>query len=529
MSKLNERDFHDFIFKKKNMELLVADAPQLESEIASTHYHFDSISEEVYSADELEFDLWKIIKRRSLDKISSIHQKIRYGQLIASDIKLPTDSSRPMEMDLLGLHEDGVFIIELKTNSSAERNSFTELLAYSNYISETFPASGKKDTINVLIANLKPKITRNAYLYDLIIADRETIVYSPTLIDDRLDSLQLHLHIPSDDDFKHFTNKLISHDAFSAVVLSFNDMPGWFDSIETENRLSTTTEKNLSIISSHAAQLMEAEQLHGFCFIRKRWEELNKNYQFENSIIICAINPFKNPEEEQLCHLLEQVPEESIADFLEFPEKGFNSRLIKLAMRTQEECLGTPACTEINNRDWNTLVHEFEEVVQTHNIAFHATGILREAYTGYLEQIYRFDKESEYKEDISKFKAVEISNWLRAWLFMENVSIIEETSTRDDSHDDPDDHPEFVQYCVKCERFATDTSMAGLPSCGLHIDPWQEVEPPPFKGTIPDWATCFDRSCSEPPVGITGGQCFCEEHFREAKSGRRTNRLMFGD
>ena len=529
MSKLYERDFHNFIFQKKKMELLIADAPLLDSEIASTQDHLNTNYDNIYSADDLEFELWKIIKKRCLEKISSIHQKIKYGHLIGSDIKLPTDSSKPMEMDLLGLHEDGIFIIELKTDSSAERNSFTELLAYSNYISETFPASGKKDTINVLIANLKPKITRNAYLYDLIIADRETIVYKPILENERLESLKLHIHIPSDDDFKHFTNTLISHDAFSAVVLSFNDMPGWFDSVETENKLSATTEKNLSIISSHTAQIMEAEQLHGFCFIRKRWEELNQNYQFENSIIICAINPFKNPEEEQLCKLIEQLSEEDIGDFIEYPEKGFNSRLIKLAIRIQQECLDTPAHTEINTRNWNTLVHEFEEVVQTHNIAFHATGLLREAYTGYLEQIYKFDKESEYKEDISKFKAIELSNWFRAWLFMEKMSLTEDASTSCDASKDPDDHPDHVQYCARCERFATDKSMAGFPSCEFHIDPCPDQEPPPFKGTIPDWANCFDSGCPEPPIGITGGQCFCEEHFQEAKSGRRTNRLMFGD
>ncbi|EPA95429.1 NERD domain-containing protein [Pseudomonas sp. G5(2012)] len=529
MSKLYERDFHNFIFKKKEMELLIADPLGLDAEIASTESHLNYSFDEIYSADELEFELWKIIKKRCLEKIKTLHEKIKYGHLIGSDIKLPTDNTKPMEMDLLGLHEDGIFIIELKTDSSAERNSFTELLAYSNYISETFPASGKKDTINVLIASLQPKITRNAYLYDIIIADRETIVYKPILKDGQLETLQLHLHIPSDDDFKHFTNTLISHDAFSAVVLSFNDMPGWFDSIEIDNNLKPTTEKNLAIISSHTAQIMEAEQLHGFCFIRKRWVELNQNYQFENSIIICAINPFKNSEEEQLCKLLEQLPEEHISDFIEFPEKGFNSRLIKIALRIHQECLDSPACTEISNRDWNTLVHEFEEVVQTHNIAFHATGLLREAYTGYLDQIYKFDKKSEYKEDISKFKAFELSNWFRAWLFMEKMSLTEDDLTICDDSENLDDHPDYVQYCVSCERFATDKSMAGLPSCEFHIEPWSDQEPPPFKGTIPDWANCFEAGCAVPPTRITGGQCYCAEHFKEAKSGRRTNRLLFGD
>ena len=70
-----------------------------------------------------------------------------------------------MELDLLGQHEDGLFILELKVDRSAERNAFSELYAYSNYIAEMFALSGHKDIVNVLVANLDVKITRHAFLY----------------------------------------------------------------------------------------------------------------------------------------------------------------------------------------------------------------------------------------------------------------------------------------------------------------------------------------------------------------------------
>ena len=82
-----------------------------------------------------------------------------------------------MELDLLGTHEDGLFVLELKVNRAAERNAFSELFAYSNYISGMFPGSGKKDITNILVANLDAKITQQAFLYDLIITDRDIIVY----------------------------------------------------------------------------------------------------------------------------------------------------------------------------------------------------------------------------------------------------------------------------------------------------------------------------------------------------------------
>jgi hypothetical protein len=65
-----------------------------------------------------------------------------------------------MELDLLGQHEDGLFILELKVDRAAERNAFSELFAYSNYIAGLFVLSGHKDITNVLVAGLEVKITR---------------------------------------------------------------------------------------------------------------------------------------------------------------------------------------------------------------------------------------------------------------------------------------------------------------------------------------------------------------------------------
>ncbi|MER8861566.1 hypothetical protein NKI09_28530 [Mesorhizobium sp. M0757] len=152
--------------------------------------------------DEDHFQLWRIIKARALAKLRRLHNSVRYGEFLGSKIKLPTDHTRPMELDLLGHQEDGLFILELKVDRAAERNAFSELFAYSNYIAGMFALSGHKDITNVLVSTMDVKITRQAYLYDLLIADRDVLIYAPVFVTDALESLSLQLHVPSDDEFR---------------------------------------------------------------------------------------------------------------------------------------------------------------------------------------------------------------------------------------------------------------------------------------------------------------------------------------
>ncbi len=221
-AKYSEDQVHQYIYQQ-GMEQLIDDVPEFDNlsaagSVAAAKSETSGEADKV--GDDIDFKLWRIIKARALDKLERLHRSIRYGEFIGSKVKLPMDSTQPMELDLLGQHEDGVFILELKVDRSAERNAFSELFAYSNYIAEMFALSGHKDIVNVLVAKLDAKITRQAFLYDLLITDRNIIVYKPEFQDETLQSLRLKLHIPSDDDYRYFTNQLLSHDAMSCVVAS---------------------------------------------------------------------------------------------------------------------------------------------------------------------------------------------------------------------------------------------------------------------------------------------------------------------
>ena len=91
-SKFSEDEIHTWIHKT-GMETLVSDCPEVDLENNS------------YNADE-EFELWRLIKQKAFSKLSRIHNTVRYGEFIAPKLKLPTDKATPMELNLLGTHED---------------------------------------------------------------------------------------------------------------------------------------------------------------------------------------------------------------------------------------------------------------------------------------------------------------------------------------------------------------------------------------------------------------------------------------
>lgn len=407
-NKFSEDEVHQFIYQR-GLEELIDDVPDANEEEAAS---------EIFG-EEGGFEFWRIIKAKAEDKLRKIHGNLPYGQFVGSKIKLSTGKKRPMELDLLGFYDDGIFVLELKINRSAERNAFSELFAYSNYIAEMFALSGHKDITNVLVARLDAQITKQAFLYDLLIADRNIIVYKPEFSGVGLETLRLKLYLPSDEDFQHFTNQLLSHDAMACVVASFEDIPGWIDSKETGGGLDQTTMDHLEAVSGYAAQLMEAERLHGFCFIRKPWQEMPTYYR--NSLIICAVNPFEIIAAEQLSELTEQLDDSNdINALLESPKMAFHGRLLRLARKALDDTLKEEFDSELENPLWNVMVTSMAEVVFTRNFGFRPTGLMREAYVAYLNDIYKREAQGDDSvEDVSILKVEEISNWLRAWIFME--------------------------------------------------------------------------------------------------------------
>jgi hypothetical protein len=411
-----EKQVHEHIYQVGLETLIVMDFPASEAE--------PSLDPD---DDELPFELWRVLKARAYARLKRLHNLMAAATITGSKVKLTTSGPSWMELDLIGYHDDGLFVLELKVNKSAERNAFSELFAYSNYVAEAFTGSGRGDITNVLVAHLDNEITRQAYLYDLLISGREVIVYRP-IWEDTLESLRLELHLPSDSEFQRFSNALLSHDAMSCVVASFDDLDGWYDSKEDGGSLNEYTVDALSKVSTYAAQLMEAEGLHGFCFMRKPWRELPSGYR--NSFIICALNPFRMRNFERADGILAQLKSDERDAFIDIPHMGFEGRLLRIAKRAIAECLEYGADFELETAYWGAMVTNMIEVVFNHKFSFRPTGMMREAFVSYLTDRYAARAAGHSVEDLELLQGASIYNWFKAWTFMEGCGFV-----RDDEED----------------------------------------------------------------------------------------------
>lgn len=419
-----EADVHDHLYNV-GLEATIAPCAEIDN------FDLDATYE--------DFELWRIVKARALRKLKRLHQSVRYGEFLASKLKLPIDKTTPMELDLFGHHEDGLFVLELKVERAAERNAFSELLGYSYYIAEMYALSGTRDITNILVANLDAKITQQAFLYDLLVSDRDIIVYKPTFPDGMLESLRLELHIPSDDEFKHLTNELLSHDSMACIVVTVDDLEGWFDNEEEGSSLNSWTREHLGKVSTYCAQLMEAEGLHGFCFIRKPSREIP--WSNRSSLIICALNPFRIANPERANPISDQLADEKASLLGEIPTMTFDGRLLRLGSRSIKDTLTHRYQCELETSVWSYMVTSPIEVATSHNFGFRPVGMFREAYSSFLNNLYAREAGGTGDgEDVSMLKINEITNWMRAWRFMEGCGFAagEFLDEEDDDFEDDD-------------------------------------------------------------------------------------------
>jgi hypothetical protein len=412
---INENNVHAYLYHV-GLEAVIDDAEE------ALNVALPNTPKATEEFDPPEFELWMLLKRKAIEKLRYLHRLSMYGSFIGTKVNLPTDKTTPMALDILGTHEDGLFVLELKVAKAAERNAFTELFAYSNYIAGLFPGSGAKDILNILVAPISAKITKQAYLYDLLISDRNVILYIPRLPDGTPESLRLSLYMPNDEDFQQFTNKLLSHDAMSCVVASFPDLPGWIEySKDDPEVLPDYTRAALEKLSSYAAQLIEQDGLHGFCYIRKRWHGVQMGIVGEarSELIICAVNPFQHAVQEKVTLITEQIEFANRSIFCEAPTLGFSGRLSRIANKSIKECIEVDHPIELEFPYWGGMMYEMVETVFTDNIGFRPTGMLREAYVENIAALRRHNKANpKHAVDVARIQINDIVNWFRAWEFM---------------------------------------------------------------------------------------------------------------
>lgn len=206
-------------------------------------------------------------------------------------------------IDLLGEDEgtSGLYLVELKVSQATERQGFTELLGYANHFCTLFPLLNENQLNSIFITPMKGRIVRDAYTQELIVNRKNVLSLVPEDYNykdnngNQVSGVRLKVHYPDDTYFQYYENTLFSDSSFCTLVCSFPDLPDWIDSNEVNNSPNSYTKDAFSQITSHLAERLESKGYSAMVFGRQRWQEIynGMGFEYNNSIIINAINPYK--------------------------------------------------------------------------------------------------------------------------------------------------------------------------------------------------------------------------------------------
>ena len=153
-----------------------------------------------------EYEPFELLYYQILKEYEEYYKSLARLDFFGCEVRLPKDGENTIRSDFFGSldGENGFVICELKVNKQPERQSFTELFAYANYVRSKFAPMGRRDVFYLLISPMEERIVREATLSSLIY-DKNRIIALVPKAGNNLDSLKFELWIPSKDEFRLFT------------------------------------------------------------------------------------------------------------------------------------------------------------------------------------------------------------------------------------------------------------------------------------------------------------------------------------
>jgi len=353
-----------------------------------------------------------LIKNRILKKIHASYTKLYYIELIGNEVPLEQDLNTTIRADFLATFpgDTGIGIIELKKSSQTERQAFTELLAYSNHLTTTFPAMSREDVVYILISPMTTRIARDAVIQSLTFDNRVIIALVPSFEDPNdIKSLKLGLWTPTDTEIATFSSVAFREANFSVCKVVWEYSEGHWDASKGESPTSDLIEK-LNSVSSLAAQHMEEAGIHGFTYCSQVWSELEHAIPYTKSLILVGLNPYavggtqflmKNQaiKEKDLPYPQEYLP--SISEiipgllksakalhrethYLQDLHSVWSSQLFNIGKKVVDSSIRTTSGFTLNTdqgfMDWHTYQMQILEDVVCQNFLIRATGLVRQLY-----------------------------------------------------------------------------------------------------------------------------------------------------
>jgi len=357
-----------------------------------------------FSADISDLKPERLLQNNLYKQLAIIDETLRETQLIGYEVPLQKQGDSTIRADFLGvsLEPPCFVIIELKKSNRTERDSFTELLAYSNHITTAFPTMCKADIYYILIAPMDSRIVREALIHSLVFDRKFVYALIPYFTNENaIQSLRLKPWIPDIETISTITGSVFAAKNFSVAKIVWEHSDEWCDAKSRFNR-----------ISAFAAQIMEHQGIHGFVFSSQVWTELVEVLPLSNSLVIVALNPYaiSNPLFEPyttsgfdltkvlpgLKNSAKEVGDQENYHFVLY--SCWDSHLLNIGYyvvnQANQNTEGKKIIPDSGSMSWADYELEFIEYVACENFDIRPTGILRELYWDVTHIDYRWIAEN---------------------------------------------------------------------------------------------------------------------------------------
>jgi hypothetical protein len=398
-----------------------------------------------------------LLQQRAEKKINAILDSLEHLVLTAKELRLERSAKHPTRADLFGNSEStGITIIELKKSEQTERQSFTELLAYTNYFCSIFPGLKELAITSVLVAPMTTRTVKDAYVQELVSNRKNILALIPH---EDAGKFTLEVFYPDQAYYQWFENNILNDSSMICVALSFPLIDGWIDSdIASEDQTPPQyTIDALNSIANSTAHRLEVEGFHAIVYANQKWGEIASLFPYPNTIVVAAMNPFSSfrtsvhdgevygsSEEGRLVEV-QAIYDQLTDDGKEFywvdaMESSFHDILIRTVREQFELCFLNKSGRvpfEITLPDWYGLKTSFIDAVSTHNLNTYSTGLLREIYLEYIQHVFvKGIDEIYYSDDLPKYSYKMLTPFLPIWEILRGLGHEQEDQVNDTGEED---------------------------------------------------------------------------------------------
>jgi hypothetical protein len=348
-----------------------------------------------------------LLHNLTVKRLQEIYELISDLNFLGCEVPLSRADQSTIRADFIALSscQDRMIVMELKKSIQTERQSFTELLAYSNHLKITFPGMTKEDIVYVLIAPMQTRIVKEAFIQTLVFDKRPIFAFVPEFSDENdISTLRLTPWIPTINEMVNFTRTTFHPCNLDVVKMYWEYSENFWDPPKGE-RIKDYQVGQLNSVSSLAAQVMEQKGINGFAYCSQVWPELSCALPYTNSLVIVGINPYSvtseiysiehNEESETSEYYNRVIPDISeiisglnnqdfnVDTSLEQLQRGWKSQIFDLAFQTAKFATRTvegEIVLEHSSMTWGEYQQLFLEDGCCANFAARPTGVIRELF-----------------------------------------------------------------------------------------------------------------------------------------------------